>query len=337
MRWRAGLLLPVWLWTTSSAVAAPPSFDVDYHVSGEGCLADRDFRREVAARVTEVRPTQSHYAVDIRRVDNAWEGTLTVTDEHGAAHARTLRGASCIEVTHAIAFLTALVLELGRLDDASEAPSSPAPSAPRAAHPPASPPPVSSQNKRAPAKAPAWIPSLGIAASARGGLANALRPAGELFFGIALDRASALAPSFVLAGFFGGNAGDVSAPAGRPGVSLDLWLLGGRASACPLRFRAGPVEARPCAGFELGAVIARAQAVALPRTNGAPWFAGELSASVRVVFSTGLFVEAMSAIVIPAILTDYYIEPASTLYRTPDVTVRLAIAVGLQPWQEKKL
>lgn len=302
----------------ASSAAAAPEFDVEYRAP-EGCPAATDFRREVAARVTEVSRAPAHYAVRMERADARWQGTLTVTDDRGQPHTRTLRGPSCADVTHAVAFLTALALELGRLDE--EPAPAPAPNEPpppdRPVHASPAPPPPKGH---APG-APPWIPVLGIAGSARGGLGPTLRPGAEIFFALDWDRPAPLAPGFVLSAVFGANAGE---------QSMDLWLFGGRFAACPVRLRAGPVDARPCLGLELGAVSGRANAVASPRTNSAAWLAAEAAGAVRLSWPRPVFLEATAALVVPAIRAEWVVEPSRTLYSTPAATGRLAIAIGVR-------
>lgn len=308
--------------TALPVAAAPPSFEVEYEAGGKECPAPADFRREVSARVTEVHPSRARYSVRTLRADGAWEGVLTVVDEQGRPHMRALRGRSCLDVTKAVAFLTALALELGRLDDEPEPPR---PEPKHADRPPPrrhETPPVPPAPARPPeVAAPRWTASTGLAVSARGALASTLRPAGEIFFGLESVRRSPFAPSIFVVLFLGGNAGD---------ASMNLWLYAGRLEACPVRWQTGRIEARPCAGLELGAVTARGAGIASPRTNSTGWVAGDVAGAVRVGLSSSLFVEGVAGVVFPIIWAQFVLDSGRTLYSIPPAAGRLALAIGVR-------
>ncbi len=227
-------------------------------------------------------------------------------------------------MTRALVFLASLAIDLGgRIEpDATTAGPPPAPPAPP-------PPPRSTPAVAVAVAAPAprelepgrrW--ALSLATGAHGGLASALRPAGEVGVSLESARPGAWAPMAQAAFLVAGSH------LARPEGEAWSWLFAVRARLCPVRLRAGPISLRPCVGVEAGAILARGSAIEDARQSLRPWLAPEATLVARASLGRRLFLEASGGAAAPVVRTRYMFRPAIDLYETPPVTFVAALGAG---------
>jgi hypothetical protein len=81
----------------------------------DGCSSPRAFFDAVRARTDRIHLTARREGLELRvsvtRAHNKVRGELRVIDENGGSSARTVEGASCAEVVHALSLTAALVLD----------------------------------------------------------------------------------------------------------------------------------------------------------------------------------------------------------------------------------
>src|SRR5579863_4157469 len=137
-RWFPGvpLLVGLLLWAAGAQADPPetPSIALTYKAAA-GCPDETEFRASASSHGPNGPPTSGiHLDVIIEQGEPGFVGTLRVLDRLGNQSSRRIDGQTCIDVAHALAFLTRLVVELGGLVEpkapAEAAPSQPAPSPP---------------------------------------------------------------------------------------------------------------------------------------------------------------------------------------------------------------
>jgi hypothetical protein len=279
------------------------------------CPAEEAFQRDVTNRLhDESHVANIHLDVAIEGHEARYSGTITAFDDAAEESARRhIEGKSCTEVAHALAFLAGLILELnGRLDPDAEPP------------PPSPPPqPVLPVPPVLRARDPSAHSSLFLLGDAREGFGPSVYASGEA--GVEMGVGTGIiAPSVRLVAFAG--RGSLGSPAG----SASLWFAGGRLELCPLRFGGTTLVVRLCAGGELGAVHAQGEVPFGPRAFIVPWVSAEATMRIQWFATKAFFVELGGGPVLPLDRTRYYFEPDTTVYRSPVVTVRMAMGLGWQ-------
>ncbi len=293
------------------------------HAAPAECPSDTDFREAIRARLSSP-PSSSppspgpasepapapQYRVQIQWLGAAgYEGALLVDDPVAGTHGRRLSAAACAELSDALAFLTALAIELeGR---PGELPETDLPIAPpidadaSAGMGPAATGTAAGRERLA--SAPRARFSAALAVGLRGGVRPALAPTVDSYavwsFGTTRTWTSVL-------------AGAVVAPLARTTVaeaSARLGLIAGRFAVCPWsRALAYGVSIAPCAGFELG-VLPSYGAAGDARSGFPLWFAAELGLVSRwMPAGSAFFVEAQAKALFAVQKSRSYFGPADT-------------------------
>jgi len=314
-RWFPGvpLLVGLLLWAPGAQADPPenPSIALTYNAAA-GCPDETEFRADASRHVRSGPPTSSvHLNVIIEQRDPGFVGTLRVLDRFGNQSSRRIDGQTCIDVAHALAFLTGLVVELGGLFE---------PKAPAEAS--------SSQPATSPQVAPVRLTSrstetsLPLLVGLRGGFGP--RPALSVELGIEMGlRRGPLSPSGRLS-LFGGE----SVLSGAEGSAL-LRFGGARLDVCPWRLGTRTIVVRLCAGAEIGAVRAEGRIAVNPQAVTELWSSGEATLRLRWLATKSFFVELDGGPEITFVRPRYYFEPHSVLYDVPWLTARGAGGVGI--------
>jgi hypothetical protein len=315
-RWLQAVTIVATLWCNAGRSEAAPSEHPSYvltYAAPRGCPEEAWFIADVASHVHDMsRAGSVRVNATIEEREPGYMGTLVAIDPSGMTSSRQIDGKRCSEVAHALAFLTALALELGGHVEA-QPPPLPIPAAspaPLPAHEPVIvPPPRTTQV------------SVVLLGGVRGGLGSAVQPSGEAGVEIG-SNGRVLAPSLRLVTFVANGSLDGA------GGSAVLWLVGGRLELCPLRFASWRFAVRPCLGTELGAVRAEGQTAFAPRTATTLWASAEATLSAQWFATNSWFVELEGGPVVPLDRTRYYFEPNRGVYVVPGLTARAAVGMG---------
>ncbi len=313
----AALIATGVLLISSAAVAEPPEAPVyvlTYSAPGV-CPGEAAFIADVASHVHDTSHAGSvRVNVTIEEREAGYAGTLVAFDRSGRDSSRRIIDKKCSDVAHALAFLAALVIEVGGHLEPEAAPASkPAPA------------PVPTTPVRGPAavERPRTVAlSAVLLGGVRGGLGPAARGSAEAGAEIGASE-GVLAPSLRLVALVANGS------LNGPGGSAALWLFGGRIELCPLHFASKRFAIRPCVGTELGVVQAEGQTAFAPQTVTEPWVTAEATLRGQWFPTRWAFVELGGGPVIPLQRTRYYFVPDQTVYVTPVLTGRAAIGVGL--------
>jgi len=253
----------------------------------------------------------------IRRSDEEHVvGVLDVTLPGEVPWQRRLVGGSCAEVTDGLALVTALAFD----PNAVVEPASPAPTVLPIAEPAAREVPI------APAAGPearwrgAVLASIGPLVLGTSGPVVGYGISGDL----ERDRAG-LAPSLRLSlthaegsiDFFGAGAG--------------LAWTTGRASICPLRADlASSLSLRPCAGLEVGVLVASPVGLVSARSATRAWVAPSLLGRLRWQVVASIFVEGEVGLAAPLVRDQIAADPGITLYRAPALVPLASLSAGVR-------
>jgi hypothetical protein len=303
----------------SALAGAEESYVLSYQGTA-GCPSDDSVRADVAAHVHDAsRAAGARVELQIAAEGTAFSGELVAIDAAGRQGRRRIRGHTCAEVAHALAFLAGFAIELGgRMEpDASEppVPATPAPLTPLPA--------PSLGIREAPARPP-WAIILVALGEARGGLAPIPRPSAAIGLDVGERTDALFSPTGRIALDVG--SGHLEGAQG----SANLSLLCARLEVCPLRFGGSAFAVRPCVGTELGGVHAQSSAPVAPRNSIEPWGSAEVTLRVQWLVTQRLFVEVGAGPSASLFRTRYFFEPNHTLYVVPPVTGRGALGFGLR-------
>jgi hypothetical protein len=297
-----------------------PAYVLTYTAPG-ACPSEASFIAEVARHVHDTsRAGSVRVNVTIDEREAGYAGTLEAFDRSGNESSRSVADKRCSAVAHALAFLAALVIEVGgHLDREAAPPAAPPP-------PPPVPPPAREREDLARPRSTG--PSAFVLGGIRGAIGPGPRPSVEA--GAEIGASSGvLAPSLRLGALVANGSPAVTASENGAGGSASLWLVSGRVEVCPLRFAGGVFVVRPCLGAEIGALHAVGQAAFAPRTATEPWVAAEATLRAQWFPTSRWFVEMSGGPVVPLVRTRYYFAPDQTLYSVPDLTAQAAIGAGL--------
>jgi len=308
----------------SRARAQPDTYQLSYSAP-PGCPAEARVLKEVRANVRDAASGEgARIALTISQEDRGFTGELVAVDRSGTQGRRTIEGATCAEVSHTLAFLAALAIELGGHIEAEPTPETAV--VPPVAKPPTSPAPAArtvqpSQPAPPPPPRNPWRFSGLLGAGLRGGLAPSARPVLEAGVDFGATSSQLFAPAFRATIL--GSLSRVSNSAG----TAKLALLAGRLEGCPGRIGGPTVALRPCLGLELGAVFAEGE-VEGGHDVVQRWGSGEASVRLEVWPFPQVFVELGGALVVPFFHTRYFFVPDQIVYVVPAVTGRAGLAVG---------
>jgi hypothetical protein len=279
------------------------------------CPVESQVRDDVASHVhDDSRAAGVQLTLRITRTPSGFSGELVVVDVAGKSGRRAIEGTVCGDVSHALAFLAGLAIDLGGHFEEDE---TPAPPPPERAPPPPSPPPP---ERPSPPTPPGW--SLGLTFTGRGAIGPNASPGGELFIGLESRRGarSALRGSLLV----GGNR--VEGPFG----SADLVLFGARIEGCPIWIGSRSLGVRPCGGLEAGAIATRSIVPVDPRSPTLPWLAADLALHVEWSFASHVFLEWTTGFVFPILRTHFFFQERDrSLYTVPEVTARTGLSFGV--------
>jgi len=307
----------------SRAQAETESYQLSYSAP-PGCPVESQVLKEVRANVRDAASGEgARISLTIVQKDQGFTGELSAVDRSGKLGRRRIEGATCAEVSHTLAFLAALAIELGGHVEAD--PSAEPAAAPPVAKPP-TPPAKGAQTapRSEPELPPArstWRFSGLLAAGVRGGLAPSLRPALEAGVDFSAPWDRLFAPAF--RALIIGSMSRVSNSAG----SAKLSLLAGRFEGCPVRIGVPTLALRPCLGLELGAVFGEGELEG-GQSVIQRWGSGEASLRLEVWPLQQVFVELGGAVVVPFFHTRYFFVPEQIVYVVPAVTGRAGLGVG---------
>jgi hypothetical protein len=311
--------LPVVLLLSIDGSASKP-YELSYAASAD-CPSEAAFRADVRSRVENAAAADgARLDVRIEARAEGYAGHIVVRDAAGGTGRRTIEGATCNEVAGALAFLTALAIDLGGQIEELRPVARPPPKVPPA---PQSAPPAP---KRPPPPRPFSLSPLAVGPVARGGFrvgfGTGLAPAAELAVFVGTSHAHGFAPRLELSTAF--SRGTVTRPEG----GAELVLLASRLTGCPVRLGVDTFGVRPCAGLEVGGVFARGVDIPGALSQRHPWLASEIGAQVEWRFASRFFLELAGGPGFPALRQRYYFAPNTPVHTFPPVTVRANIGVG---------
>ena len=312
---------------------------------------DRDtFTRRVEERLPKngviVPETTAKVTVEAR--EGEYLARLEVADPNTAS-SREVRGASCTEVSEAMALIVALALT-GQMEPetvaagppvAAPPETAPEPSKPAPAEPDRQPEVVPPVQKDEPAPAPTplqWL--LGAAATATGGLAP--NPAwGALLFVEtgAIERATARVSAGARATFSAEQELDSAmSPGGQDTAATRFDWFGARVDGCLTPLSAhGRAFLSTCLALEGGWQRGHSRGIERPSDEGALWVAAALLARPRLALGS-VVLEAEGGPLVPILRDDFVIQTGPNpndqepVHEPPDVSWTAAVGVALSVW-----
>ncbi len=274
--WRRGHLCAavvsaILAWSAASA-AQVVSYDAPLGCPDESALVDEIRAR--SAHWPHLRWANGEVRVSVRVRAETAETIGAMSIEDGARHvvgSREIRGATCAEVTQALAAFVALTLDTADVTHpptAAPAPTSPPVLAPAPCTPIAPPPPP----------APVRI-ALGVAVGLRTGTTGPIAPTFSL--GVELSRIGANAWGFGLrARALGGYSFPLAAGVGYATLELGAVAI----EPCVLRRIGDHVRFALCAATEIGALFIQGRNLVTESDVVKPW--GSVGAAATVGFSS---------------------------------------------------
>lgn len=302
-----------------------------------GCPDAAAFMSQIRARTPRFRaPTIDEQSrvltVKIERGAATSEGHLRMRALDGQETARDVQGATCEEVTSALALIAAVAIDPEANAEAQAPSNAPAPvilvpSFPLAGPPSPPPPPAPPRIVRRPrAEVSRWR----LAAGAELALAFATAPSTLVGFRGFLDvrrvGPTSWQPSARLS-FVTTNGAEVATSLGTARIS---WTSG-RADACLFRVPArSAFGVEPCAFFELGALRGSGSNTEDPANQTPVWAApGALLRASGVLFER-LILEAEGGAGAPLVRDRFFFGPDATAFRVQSVTGSFAVGVGVR-------
>jgi hypothetical protein len=266
------------------------------------------FRRTSSARVVPESETARTFVITIHQGSPGLIGSLVIRETNGTTVAREVSGADCTDVAGVLALATALAIDpnaaLAPVGDAAEPAPVPEAPPPRPALPeptPSRPRPLEEPGdfsygmSLGPAIEGMVAPRLAIGATAS---LRAFRPSRLPFpsYGVDFTALGALTSSLREAR-----------------VSHQFYFA--RPDACLISLRPSDALAlMPCAGAEIGVVVARGENVAVGATRSRLWATADFILRLHAVVSDRWFVDLDGSLVLP--ITRYVF-----VFRDPDTPV----------------
>jgi hypothetical protein len=300
-----------------------PAYVLTYAAPG-ACPSEASFIADVASHVQDTtRAGSVRVNVTIEEREAGYEGTLVAFDRSGNESSRSIVEKKCSSLSRALAFLAALVIEVGgHLEPETKPVTMPLPS------PVPLPVPAPARERADVARPSSIARSAVLLGGIRGGLGPGPRASVEAGAEIG-GSGGLLAPSLRLGVLVANGSPDVNASASGAGGSASLWLVSGRVEICPLRFAGAGFVVRPCIGAELGGLVAEGQAALAPHSATEPWVAAEANLCGQWLPASSWFVEMCGGPLAPLVRPRYYFVPDQTLYSVPGLTAQVAIGAGL--------
>jgi len=307
----------------------------------EPCPSIDAFQSAVMNRTSRARTAQPQerareFDVVLARRDAHWQGRLTIHEQSGAASERTVEGDSCQEVMDAVALVTALAIDpRARTVPAAEPIASAAPAgssppssatrpdaAPAPRQPPPSPPAAHDSVPIRPA--PSWGAGFGVQLATTWGPAPDPVWTVPLFLQVSRGDPSPGQSSLRLTLSYG-RSPSVSS---QEGSGRFVWTTG-RLDVCVLAARPAPqIRLLPCAMLDVGALQGQGADVDHPQRHTRPWVSTGLGARAAATIAGPMFLEIQGMLGFPLVRDRFYLEPDTTLHRTPAFSPSLAAGVG---------
>jgi hypothetical protein len=273
------------------------------HTAPAECPPSSELRTQIWSRTPRARLAQAGerartFAVSITQEGGTYQGRLRVEGTDGSVATRALSGATCAEVSEALALVAAMAIDPPAAPGGPEAVArAPAPVLPSAR----------------PA-ALRWV--VGVDGAVDAGLAPAVSPAAAMF--LQAEGRGARPASGRLAVWYAR-----AARIGSPGGVADLSRVSLRLDGCPVTLRAlQRLDASPCLFFEGGIVDARGH-IDVPDSAVRPWLGAGLLVRLRLLVTDAWFVEAEAGVTAPIVRDSFvFMEPRRLIHAVP----------GLAPW-----
>lgn len=294
------------------------------YVVPAACPSQESFEAAVLARTPLARFGESsqarrRFAIDASAADGRFTASLQVASRDGSVADRHVEGDTCTEVIDALALVTALAIDpnartaplaAAAQPAVSALPAPPASSA-VAAEPRAKPP----SRERAASAGARWEPSVGVAATATGGITPTVLFGVAAHAAIERDVAAWWAPSVRL-----------TLQAGRTfegaGASADFALGVAGLDVCPSAIQGSAFSFRPCVGATAGILHARGITVSTPSSADPFWL--DLRGSGRLRWSPAggrVFVELEAGARVP-------VTRPTFVFRTPRIVVHEVASIA---------
>jgi len=306
------LLIAASICGTGPSRAADSPLQLDYAADStcpdRSAFAELVEQRVQAAGVEAAFATAEPVKVSLVADSSEFVGQLEIVRRDGSRYQRGVRGASCDEVAHALAFVLALTLT------ATELPPSPAPKPPQAVEP----------TQRVPTRAPEppvekrrspWGYGVGVQLGARAGIAPDWALVQGAFLEVRRTTAEPLAFS-LRAAFL--RAPTVNYSDSNGTTDFSWWAV--RLEGCPLRLHwRNWLEMLPCAGTHLGRIQA----------TGQPWFGSSVSQSrtwvdafaaarLELAVARWLSIQAPAELLVPLTRSQFAFDnPDTSVYQVP--------------------
>lgn len=271
----------------SSAVSFRVVVDETGWCGGEA-FARQILRRAPSTRIAAKNEPALSIEVRLSTEPGVVRGHLTLQEANGFVTERDVTGASCSEVTAALALIAAVFLDPNATADELR-------HEPRRAAPP---PPASEAPE-------SWRfgagPALGVHAAA----APEFTPGLALLLEAQLARHHVASPLFSLS-----LMRTLTARIAIQSSVATLRFTAARLQACPLAWpQDAPLVIRPCGLVEAGVIDARGTQTADPQHVLAPWLAPGGSLRIELNLSTTLVIALDSAFVVPLFRPEFYFDP----------------------------
>jgi hypothetical protein len=315
------------------------AFRVEY-ADGSTCSNAESFAEQLLRRTERLRHASGDEPALLFRIAIApsgatLNGRLSVRELDGSETARDVPGATCEEVTTAMALIAAVLVDPNAAAEPHPEPGpepSPPPLSPATTSTPSpasrKPDPVQPAKAAEPKATPSRVTLGGGAMFAlEGAVGPEPTPALSLDVEAALERGELLSPLVVIAFEYA-----FPTRAETPNGVARLQWMAGRATGCPVRFpKGGRYALRPCVFFEYGKLAASGEETERPASPSMVWSA--LGSTLRGEYSAvgALLVVLEGGFVVPLQRETFYFEPPApenVAFTVPSVaaTVRLGVA-----------
>jgi hypothetical protein len=303
---RAFLVLSALLVLCRVAAADPESVHIEYG-GASGCPDAAAFLRSLQARTTRFRLSTPddqarRFLVRVTVVGSSFAGRLEIRSPDGGTAIRSVDGATCDEVSNALALMTALAIDpkalTGSPKAAVKSSGDPTQKAadqagsqrlPSVATTVVAPPP--SPNASQP-----WRWSAGVLGHMTFGVSPSLGYGGELFVEAEAPVSSKLGPAARVGIFL--NQSDVETSTGA--AARFQWALA-TVEGCPVRLAllGQRFSVHPCLALRLGALHGEGRRISQPKQTVRFWADGGPVIRLRLAVTARLILEVQGALLVP--------------------------------------
>jgi hypothetical protein len=285
--------------------------------SADGCVLGEHFTEQLLQRTAVARiakPGEEALAihVSLRIEEGVVHGRMTLRETNGSVTEREITGASCAEVTAALALVAAVILDPSISTSTSTEPRR---------HATTAPPEMKAES--------AWRFGVGPALGAEGAVAPEIVPSIAVVGEAELELGHRFSPRFSL------SFGRTTTSHLRVQTSTaTLRFTFARVSICPARWPSdATLVLRPCGLFEAGVLRGAGEATLDPGRANAPWIAP--GGSVRADFKLWktLLISLEGGAVIPLLRHEFYFDPDApdnVAFEVPSAGATSRLGVFLQ-------